>query len=77
MYLARPMEDLGIDFFQGASLLRSEGGPRLNRLWSSSAPGAGKGLFRPRMHPAPIGIYSILVFYEILAVISGGSPYFI
>ena len=26
----------------------------LNHLWTSSAPGAGKGLFRPRMHPTPI-----------------------
>ena len=34
-------------FFQGASSGRSEGDPRLNRLWTSSAPGAGKGLFRP------------------------------
>ena len=40
-------------FFQGASSGRSKGGPRLNRLWKSSAPGAGKGLFRPRLHPAP------------------------
>ena len=43
-------------FFQGASSGRSEGGLRLNRLWTLSAPGAGKGLFRPRMHPAPITI---------------------
>ena len=40
---------------QGASSLRrSEGGPSLNRLWTLSAPGAGKGLFRPRMHPDTI-----------------------
>ena len=43
-----------LGFFQGASSGRSEGGPRLNRLWTSSTPGAGKGLFRPHMHPAPI-----------------------
>ena len=36
-------------FFQSASSGRSEGVPRLKRLWTSSAPGAGKGLFRPRM----------------------------
>ena len=41
-------------FFQGASSGRSEGGPRLNHLWTSSTLGAGKGLFRPRMHPAPM-----------------------
>ena len=40
-------------FFQCASSLRSEGGPRPNRLWTSSAPGAEKGLFRTRVHPAP------------------------
>ena len=44
-------------FFQGASSLRrSEGGPRSNRLWTLSALGAGKGLFRPRMHiQLPLG----------------------
>ena len=33
-----------VAFFQGASasLRRSEGGPRPNRLWTLSAPGAGK-----------------------------------
>ena len=46
-------------FFQGASSLkRSERGPRLNRLWTLSAPEAGKGLFRPRMHPVPSPIRS-------------------
>ena len=42
-----------LNFFQGASSGRSEGDPRLNRLWTLSAPGAGKRLFRPCMHPAP------------------------
>ena len=42
-------------FFQGvSSLRRSEGGSRANHLWTSSTPGAGKGLFRPCMHPVPI-----------------------
>ena len=40
--------------FQGASSGRSAGGLRLNCLWTSSALGAGKGLFKPRMHQAPI-----------------------
>ena len=47
-------------FFQSASSLRrSEGGPMPKRLWTLSAPGAGKGLFRPQMNPAPklIGCY--------------------
>ena len=40
-------------FFQGASSLRrSEGGPRPNCLRTLSTHGAGKGLFRPCMHPA-------------------------
>ena len=31
----------------------TQGGPKLNRLQTLSAPGAGKGLFRSCMHPAP------------------------
>ena len=39
-------------FFKDSLFLkrRSEEGPRLNHLWTLSAPGAGKGLFRPRTH---------------------------
>ena len=37
-----------------SSLRRSEGDPRPNRLRTLSAPGAGKGLLRLRMQPAPM-----------------------
>ena len=46
-------------YFLRCLLRRSEGGPRLNRLWTSSTPGAEKGLFRPCMHPAPMTIIFI------------------
>ena len=57
--------DIAQLFLQGASSLRrSEGGPRLNRLWVSSAPGAGKGLFRPRTHASSPHKHKYLLYYQ-------------
>ena len=62
-------------FFQGASSGRSEGGSRLNRLWTSSAPGAGKDLFRRRMHPAPIRKQFNCIRYPHVTVNGGMSEW--
>ena len=67
-------------FFQGASSERSEGGPTLKRLWTSSASGAGKGLFGPRMHPAPnkntFYVHQLIMIYTVICIITRWIIYF-
>ena len=61
-------------FFQGtSSLRRSEGGPRPNLLWTSSALGAGKGLFRPRMRiqpPLDFDVMLVIFWWSFLLVVT-------
>ena len=44
-------------FFQGASSGRSEGGPRLNRLWTSLSPGAGRDHACASIAPIVVVLY--------------------
>ena len=53
---------------------RTEGGLRLNRLWTLSALRAGEGLFRPHMHPVPmLGTFVLATYNNIIIKIFKGA----